>query len=358
MFSFSVFILKRNTKMPGKPFVVTAEKFDPKKVKFGKVDSKKDIPNAKFSRVAVGYEGMPESHITCIPKGGKKRRDNNASLHILIRGGTDPETNKPNGLYSTGVYHTYTYQKPRIPENISGYQLQTCLVKKDNIEDPDEDDKTVLRVFEGLTEAVKDWVVENKESLPIAFQNLSDKKLRKCVQPLHQPKTERDGTTYGETYWSKIGYWKANEWNGKKFPERFTTPFKGPGNNKLDPKKLVGAHGRVVIAFRVNHLNFMTGDEADDMKIKFDSELADVNFTPMSRDESNLCGDNPDEPSGLVSDIAVESKGYGDVDHTKEYGDGASNSYGESNENSSDEETSEERRKRKKKEKKAKKNRE
>jgi hypothetical protein len=343
--------------MPGKPFVVTAENFDPKKIKIGKVDSKKDIPNAKFSRAAIGYEGMPSSHITCIPKGGKKRRDASNSLHVVIRGGIDPETNKPNGLYSTGVYHTYTYQKPRIPENINGYQLQTCLVKKDNIGDPDDDDKTVLNVFEGLTEAVRDWVVENKDQLPIAFQSLSDKKLRKCVQPLHQPKTEKDGTTYGETFWCKIGYWKANEWNGKKFPERFTTPFKGPGNVKLDPKKLVGSHGHVVAAVKLNHLNFMIGDDADDMKIKIDSELADVNFTPTSREESNLCGDNPDDGGGLLGDMAAEAEGYGDVDHTKEYGDGASNSYGESEgqDDSSNEETSEERRKRKKKEKKAKK---
>ena len=342
--------------MPGKPFVVTAEKFDPKKIKIGEVESKEDIPNAKFSRAAIGYEGMPDSHITCIPRGGKKRRDANTSLHILIRGEYDKDTNKPLGLYSTGVYHTYTYLKPRTPENISGYQLQTCLVNKDNVGNPNDNDKVVLNVFEGLTKAVKKWVVKNRDQLPLGFQNLSDEQLKECVQPLHQPQTEKDGTTYGETYWSKIGYWKANEYNGKKFPERFTTPFKGPGNIKLDPKKLIGTHGRVIMAFRINHLNFMTGDKAKDMKIKFDSELADVNFTPTSREESNLCGDNPDEPGSLVGDMAAEAQGYGDVDHTKEYGDGAGDSYGDSNDDSgSNEETSEERRKRKKKEKKAKK---
>lgn len=345
--------------MPGKTFVVTAEVFDPKKLRFGKVESKKEIPNATFSRLAIGYEGMPESHITCIPRGGKKRRDDKTALHILIRGEIDRETNKFMGLYSTGVYPTYTYRKPplpRTPENINGYQLQTCLVKKDNIGNPDEADQKVLNVFEGLTKAVRKWVVKNKDQLPISFRNLSDEKLKDCVQPLHQPSTEKDGQVYGETYWSKIGYWKANEWNGKKFPERFTTPFKGPGNVKLNPKKLVGTHGRVIIAFRVNHLNFISGDDADDMKIKFDSELADVNFTPTSREESNICGDNTDDVGGLTSDLATEAEGYGDVDHTKEYGDGASNSYGGSDD-SSDEETSEERRKRKKREKKAKKHR-
>jgi len=334
--------------MSGKPFVVTAEVFDPKKVKFGKVESKKDIPNAKFSRMAIGYDGMPSSHLTCIPRGGKKRRDNNTSLHILIRGEYDKESNKYTGLYSTGVYNTYTYQKPRTPENINGFQLQTCLVKKDNVGDPDEEDQKVLNVFEGLTEAVRDFVIENRDSLPIAFQNLSDKKLRKCVQPLHQPSTEKDGTTYGETYWSKIGYWKANEYNGKKFPERFTTPFKGPGNVKLNPKKLVGNHGRVIIAFRVNHVNFMAGETAEDMKIKFDSELADVNFTPTSREDSNICGDNEEVGLANAVDMATEAEGYGDVDHTKEYGDGASDS-----DHDDSSETSEERRRRKKKEKKA-----
>jgi len=341
--------------MPGKKFVVIDKEFDASKIRFGKVESKRDIPNAKFSRVAIGYDGMPKSHMTCIPRGGKKRRDTSTSLHILVRGGVNPDTGRFDGLYSTGVYPIYAWKQPRTPENINGYQLQQCLVKKDNIGNPDKDDKVVLNIFEGLTNAVKEWVVENKDSLPLSFRNLSDKRLKKCVVPLHQPATVKDdGTEYGETYWSRIGYWKANEWNGKKFPERFTTPFKGPGNTKLNPKKLCGTHGRAIIAFRVNHLNLVTGDTEDEMKIKFDSELADVNFTPTSREESNICGDNMDEATNITDDLMKESKGYGDVDHTKEYGDGASNSYGDSG-NSSDSESSESRRRRKKKEKKARK---
>jgi len=340
--------------MPGKPFVVTAEVFNKDKIKFGKVESKKDVPNAKFSRMAVGYEGMPDSHITCIPRGGKKRRDESTPLHILLRGEFDSATNRYTGLYSTGVYPTYTYQKDKIPENISGYQLQICLVKKDNVGNPDDEDKKTLNVFETLTEAVRDYIVTIKDQLPLAFQNLNDKKLRKCVQPLHQPSTEKDCQKYGETFWCKIGYWKENEFQGKKYPERFTTPFKGPGNVKLDPKKLMGTHGRVIIAFRVNHLNFVTGDEEKDLKIKFDTDLADVNFTPTSKQDSNICGDNIETAE---NDMATEAAGYGDVDHTKEYGDGASNSYGDSNSNSSEDE--EERKKRIKKEKKkSKKNKE
>lgn len=333
--------------MSGKQFVITAKDFDPKKLKFGKVESKKEIPNAKFSRVAIGYEGMPSTHITCVPKNGAKRRDNKTCLHILLRGDLD-ETGKFRGLYSTGVYETHIYgTKPqnRTAETVNGYQLQVCLVKKDNVDAPTESEQQVMGLFEGLVETVKDWVVANKESLPLAFKSLSDKKLRKCVQPLHQPQTEKDGVTYGPSLFCKIGYWKANEYQGKKYPERFTTPFKGPGkDNKLNPKNLVKTHGNVIVAFRLNHLNFITGDSEEEMKIKFDSELADVNFTPTKgEEEDDICGPNQDDQG--TDDVS----NYEHVDHSKNYGDNVNNDYhGEEDAEADDEEEQKQKKKSKK----------
>jgi hypothetical protein len=341
--------------MSGKQFVIVDKEFKKENIYFGDVESKKKIPNSKTYRAAVGYKGMPKSYVTCIPKGGKTRRDDKEALVVLFKG-------TGHGFHTSGVYPTYKYTDPRkgktpkIPENITGYQLLINLQSKDSLENPTKDDLIGVNVYESLTDALKDFVVENQESLPALYRTLSPKALRKCVVPLHQPtKTTEEGNTYGPSHFARIGYWGPNVYKGKSYPERFTTPFKAPkgatdedGNpiKKYNPKDLQGTHGDVVYALRIHHVNFITEDE-ENLKIKFVADLADVNFTPTTQaEESNFCGDNDRE---LSSDQEVEKQGYGDVDPTKEYGDGASDSYGD------DSSSGEEKKKSKKEKKKSKK---
>ena len=341
MFLFSV--KKKNKDKMGKEFVVKAEEFSKDKMVFGKVDDSDDLNakgiKAKYSRAAVGYEGMNKRLITTFPSGGSKRRDKKNALHILVK-----------NVFSLGIYPTYVYEAERTEENINGFQFMVPLIQdRDNIGNPTKQDKIVIDVFEGITEALRDWCVEHQDDLPDIFQSMTEQELRDCVQPLHQPARKTATGEFGPTFFAKLDYWAENKERG--FPERFGTVVKGPKNTKLNPKDLLKTHGKLTMAFRVHHVNFMHAAKKSKAKIKFDSELAEANFTPIAREESNMCGDNDDED--MLGDVDAEKAGYGNVDHTQEYGDGASNSYGGSDETEEDEETSEERRKRKKKEKKA-----
>jgi len=315
------FILKVILKikhMSGKPFVTTIENINQGNIKFGKIESADSIPNAKGSRAAVGVEGMPDNHLTCIPRNGKWR-DNNTCLHIVFK----------DKMFSIGLHPQYKFAGkgappvPKVPENVVGFSLMVPLVNKDNYPNKlTERERQVLAGFKALHKAAQKFIMANKKSLPIAFRGLEDDKLMKCVQPIESPAKD----AYAPTLFAKVGYYSAkNEEvkNGKKTeakPERFTTIFKGPGG-KIDPKTIVGVSGHCSFVLKVNHLLFITGDSEKDMKIKFDTELTEVNFTKSIRQESNLLGDNTDveevEPTSTLEAFSI--------DPTKSYGDAASN---------------------------------
>lgn len=312
--------------MSGKPFVTTIENINQGNIKFGKIESAESIPNAKGSRAAVGVEGMPDAHLTCIPRNGKWR-ENNTCLHVVFK----------EKMFSIGLNPQYKFAKKgakpvsKTPENITGYSLMIPLVNRDNYPDKLTDrERQVTSGFKALHKAAQKFVMANKKSLPVAFKGLDDDKLMKCVQPIESPPKESNGTTYPPTLFAKVGYYSAKpaeEKDGKKIdakPERFSTIFKGPGG-KIDPKTIVGVSGHCSFVLKINHLLFITGDSEKDMKIKFDTELTEVNFTKSVRQESNLLGDNTDveevEPTSTLEAFSI--------DPTKSYGDAASNYIGD-----------------------------
>lgn len=305
--------------MSGKPFVTTIEKINTGNIKFGKIDAADSIPNAKGSRAAVGVEGMPESHLTCIPRNGKYR-ENTTCLHIVFK----------DKMFSVGLHPQYKYVKkgskpvPKTPENITGFSLMIPLVNRDNYPDKlTERETEVTQGFRALHKAAQKFVLANKKSLPVAFRGMEDDKLKACVQPIESPSKETNGVTYPPTLFAKVGYYNAKpaeEKDGKRFeakPERFTTIFKGVGG-KIDPKTIVGVSGHCSFVLKINHLVFVTGDSEKDMKIKFDTELTEVNFTKSVRQEANLLGDNMDEdevdPTSTLDTFKIDpTKSYGDA---------------------------------------------
>lgn len=309
--------------MSGKMFVTTIEKINTGNIKFGKIDAADSIPNAKGSRVAVGVEGMPDTHLTCIPRNGKYR-ENTTCLHIVFK----------DKMFSAGLHPQYKYAKkgtkpvPKTPENIVGYSLMIPLVNRDNYPDKMTDrEKEVTQGFRALHKAAQKFILANKKSLPVAFRGMEDDKLKACVQAIESPPKESNGTTYPPTLFAKVGYYNAKpaevKDDGKRIeakPERFSTIFKGVGG-KIDPKTIVGVSGHCSFVLKVNHLLFVTGDSEKDMKIKFDTELTEVNFTKSVRQEVNLLGDNVDEEEVDPTSTLDAFK----IDPTKSYGDAASN---------------------------------
>lgn len=327
--------------MSGKPtvtlFTKTPEEVTVGKIKFGKIDSAKAL-GVKFSRAAIGFEGMSDSAISCLPQGGSKYRDQNKCLHLVFH-----------KMFSTGLSEQYRWVpkgKPpveRKPENVTGYTMMVPIVNRDTIDNPTDREKQLLAMFKAFHKAAQKFVLENKEKLPIAFKGMSDESLKKCVQPIETPAmTKADGTSYAPTLFCKVGYFPAKPAetvDGKLVkgrPEKFTTNFKGPkSEGPLNPKTLVKTPGNVSFVLRLNHLNFITGEDEDGSKIKFDTELTEVNFTKVVRVQANVLGDNDDEPQ-------ASSEAFSDIDPNKSYGDGAaSSSYaaggGEDESNSSEE---------------------
>lgn len=319
--------------MPGKQFTTTIDKITTGTVKFGKVDTAKKIPNAKFSRAAIGVEGMPESYLTCIPKNGKYR-DNNECLHIVFK----------DKMFSIGLIPQYKYVKggksEKTPENITGFSLGVPLVDRERVANPNEKEKGILNGFDALYKATRKFVIANKDTLPPAFRNLTDEKLLNCIVPIQTPAKGQ----YAPSLFGKIGYFAAKPAevkNGKKIdarPEKFTTVFRErePGG-KSDPKKLVGVFGECTFVLRVNHINFISGDDEEDLKIKFDAEIVEVNFTKTTRQESNILGPNTDKDATDEDGEPKSALDAFDVDPTKSYGDAPSNYKGGDESDSSQE---------------------
>lgn len=312
--------------MSGKPFVTTIENINQGNIKFGKIESADSIPSAKGSRAAVGVEGMPDSHLTCIPRNGKWR-DNNTCLHVVFK----------EKMFSIGLHPQYKFAGKgnppvaKIPENVVGYSLMIPLASRETFPNNlTERERQVIGGFKAFYKAAQKFIMANKKSLPIAFRGLEDDKLMKCIQPIESPAKD----AYAPTLFAKVGYYCAKNSevkNGKKTeakPERFTTIFKGPGG-KIDPKTIVGVSGHCSFVLKINHLLFITGDSEKDMKIKFDTELTEVNFTKSVRQESNLLGDNTDVEEEAEPTSTLEAFS---IDPTKSYGDAASNYIADSDE--------------------------
>lgn len=317
--------------MSGKPFTITPKEIEQGKIKYGKIESASDIGAAKASRAAVGYEGMPDSYLSCIPRAGSSYRDQNTCLYLVFP--------KDLGMFSTGLIPQYKYIKgnkavPKTPENIVGYNMAVPLVKRDTMANPTEKEQQILSTFKAFHKSAVKYIMANREKLPLAFRSLSDEQLKKCVQTIETPGKEVNGTTYPATLFCKVRYFpeKPAEKEKKMQPEKFMTPFKGPGNVKIEPKTLVKTPGNVSFVLKINHLNFITGDSEKDMKIKFDTELAEVNFTKTVRQEINILGDNDDQ----VEEITLSKDAF-EIDSTKSYG-SAPTKYGDDESDSSVEE--------------------
>lgn len=300
--------------MSSKPFQITPKEIEQGKIKFGKIESAKAI-GSKCSRLAIGYEGMPESHLTCIPRPGTNYRDPNTCMYILFT--------KEYNMTALGLIPQYKFvpkkKTEQIPENIVGYNMVVPLLSRDTMKNPTEKEQQIASMLKHMHKAAQKFILANKASLPVAFRNLSDEDLKKRVQTIETPPKDEK---YAPTLFAKVKYFPAKpaDEKNKARPECFFTTFKGPGNQKLDPKSLVKVTGKVSFVLRVSHLNFITGDDEDSLKIKFDTELTEVNFTKTERQQLNMLGDNDDQPEEFT-----ESKEAFDVDATKSYGDASSN---------------------------------
>jgi len=338
-----------NKKMSGnnttsKPFMITPESFESGKIKFGEIESKKDIPGAKGSRAAVGYEGMAKSSMTCIPGAGEKRRSAEKSLVVVF---TD--------MFSVGLLPQYPYtepgqpQKPRTPENVSGFNLMVPLVSRESAGNPSEKEAKNLAVLKAFHKAAQKFVLTNKEKLPAAFRHLSDEKLKACIQPIETPTMTRkkDGkdVTYPPTLYGKVVYWplvKAGTGTNKTDkdrPENFSTVFRNPRTKDkytaAEIKAFQKCPGKTTFALRINHLNFWVGGgEENELKIKFDTELAEVVYVKNVKQDTDLlssyCTDmTTEDDEGLISSFSKS------VDPTVSYGD-APGKYGEESDSSED----------------------
>ncbi len=314
--------------MSGKPFIVKIGEITQGNIKFGKIEDAESIPNAKFSRAAVGMEGMPDSHLTCIPRNGKYR-DNATCLHIVF--------DEP--MFSAGLNPQYAYVKggkvEKIPANVVGYNMMVPLEKRDGTPEDRAREKVVLSALRAFHAAAVKIVLaaQKRDELPLAFKSLKKEELAACVQPIETPGKKVGDVEYPPTLFAKVNYFKAKpaeEKNGKKTEaksERWVTVFKGPGGKIPDPKTLIKAIGKCRFVLKVNHINFLTGDKLKDFKIKFDTDLTEVNYTKTSRQEANVLGDNTDEPedegSSTLDTFKIDPKqNYGDAPAASSYNGG------------------------------------
>ena len=325
-----------------KQFLITTKNYQSGNIKFGKIESAKSIPNARGARSAIGYGDMPDSYLTCIPKGSTTRRDPDTCLGIVFE-----------NMSCVGLLPQYPYTepgqkpKPRIPENISGFNLMCPLVR--NLEKPTEQEQHNLNMLKEFRKEAQKFILANKEKLPAAFRALDDNELKNCIQPIETPAITKDGKTYGPTLYGKVGYWpmaKAGSEKNKSDkdrPENFTTVFRHAKTREKytaeQIKALVKTPGTATFILRVNHLNFLTGKgELEELKIKFDTELQEVVYVKSNRKESDLLGaymTGGDEDDNNSDVLASFSKS---IDPTVSYGD-APSKYGDDESDSSVEET-------------------
>lgn len=313
--------------MSGK-HVMEITKVTPSIIRLGKIEDAEST-GGKFSKCKIGTDAFDPAKLTCVTKG--KFKDNDNSLQLIFR-----------DLFTLGLRPRYKWKKPpavveKIPENIVGYDLHVVLVDRERIKKPNEKEQAILNGLQSFTKVVTKFILKNRESLPLAFQNLKDEELAKCVIPIESPATDK----YAASLFAKVQYFPAKPAEGKVPAKeaRFLTVFRKPGG-KADPSSLIGAIGNCTFVLKVNNLILITGDAKKDLKIKFECEVSEINFTPLTRQEANTLGEmapaeNADD-SGETPKSSLEAFG---VDPSVTYGDTAPTSYGGADESDSSEET-------------------
>lgn len=311
--------------MSGK-HVMEITKVTPSIIRLGKIEDAEST-GGKFSKCKIGVEGMDPAKLTCVTKGKFKDTDN--SLQLVFR-----------DLFTLGLRPRYKWKKApavveKIPENIVGYDLHVVLVDRERIKKPNEKEQAILNGLQSFTKVVTKFILKNRESLPLAFQNLKDEELAKCIIPIESPATEK----YAASLFAKVQYFPAKPAEGKMPAKeaRFLTVFRKPGG-KADPSSLINAIGNCTFVLRVNNLILITGDAKKDLKIKFETEVSEINFTPLTRQEANLLGEMPATQNAENSDEPKSSLEAFDIDPKVNYGDAPSDYNGADESDSSAEE--------------------
>jgi hypothetical protein len=301
-------------------------KVTPSIIRLGKIEDAEST-GGKFSKCKIGTDAFDPAKLTCVTKG--KFKDNDNSLQLIFR-----------DLFTLGLRPRYKWKKPpavveKIPENIVGYDLHVVLVDRERIKKPNEKEQAILNGLQSFTKVVTKFILKNRESLPLAFQNLKDEELAKCVIPIESPATDK----FAASLFAKVQYFPAKPAEGKVPAKeaRFLTVFRKPGG-KADPSSLIGAIGNCTFVLKVNNLILITGDAKKDLKIKFECEVSEINFTPLTRQEANTLGEmapaeNADD-SGETPKSSLEAFG---INPSVTYGDTAPTTYGDESDSSQEE---------------------